>query len=227
MAIASNETPTVPIPLPHSICRVRIELLEPLLATLPSDPNIWDRFFKDTAQSDEEGTITPTPGVSNIFPSDPQTGEVFLWDYQILGFLKEIGNLQAVKDYLGIRNLRAKISQHVRVFPRRLYTGLLARDLETVQRPLRARTPQGERVALAKSQMLPAGYQLEFFVVVLDNPDIEPETIRTLLEMGQWQGLGQWRSGSWGRFKLVRFDVSERVTARPGDGRAKQRRAAQ
>jgi hypothetical protein len=67
------------------------------------------------------------------------------------------------------------------------------------ERPLRAQTPMGERVALARSEMLDAGVHFSCGITVLEDV-IGEEVLRELLDYGYYQGLGQWRGGGYGQF---------------------------
>ena len=67
------------------------------------------------------------------------------------------------------------------------------------QRPLRASTPQGERVALAHSETVPAGATVEFTIVILKD-DMET-AVREWLDYGRLRGIGQWRNSGKGRFE--------------------------
>ena len=67
-----------------------------------------------------------------------------------------------------------------------------------MQRPLRARTAQGERVALATSEVVPAGAYVDLTVVCLD--DTLWPWIYELLDYGQFHGLLQWRNSGKGTF---------------------------
>ena len=66
------------------------------------------------------------------------------------------------------------------------------------QRPLRASTPQGERVALAHSEEAPAGTTIEFTVKCLIDSDLD--LVREWLDYGALKGMGQWRNSGRGRF---------------------------
>lgn len=66
------------------------------------------------------------------------------------------------------------------------------------QRPLRAQTPQGERVSLSCSETLPAGSTCEFTVVCMVDDDIE--IIKEWLDYGAYHGAGQWRNSGKGKF---------------------------
>lgn len=66
------------------------------------------------------------------------------------------------------------------------------------QRPLRASTAQGERVALANSETVPTGTWFECDIVAFD--DSLWSLIEEWLDYGKFNGLGQWRSSGKGTF---------------------------
>lgn len=66
------------------------------------------------------------------------------------------------------------------------------------QRPLRAQTAQGERVALAMSEQVPKGTTCEFTIQLLD-AGLEKAVIEWL-DYGSFRGIGQWRNSGKGRF---------------------------
>lgn len=138
-----------------------------------------------------------------------------LLNYQVLGHLKELGNLG--KEAVGVKNLRNKISQYVYVSPRKIYfdqpiTGNLTR-------PLRAETMQGPRVALASSDVVREGTHIHFTLKILRNPplkghktpEVTADVLETLMgEMGEIRGVGQWRSsGQFGMYTIQQWDVTD------------------
>ena len=66
------------------------------------------------------------------------------------------------------------------------------------QRPLRASTAQGERIALAHSETVPAGTTQEFDVAILKD-DLVPVVLEWFA-YGEFHGTGQWRNSGKGRF---------------------------
>ena len=69
--------------------------------------------------------------------------------------------------------------------------------LDFCERPLRAQTPMGERVSIAKSESVPAGTTAEFEIECLD-PKLE-DMVRECLDYGAKRGLGQWRNSGKGQ----------------------------
>lgn len=72
------------------------------------------------------------------------------------------------------------------------------------QRPLRASTAQGERVALANSETVPAGSWCDVEITVLKDDLIK--MVKECLAYGKLKGIGQWRNSSKGRFV---FELTE------------------
>lgn len=79
-----------------------------------------------------------------------------------------------------------------------------ANEMGRCERPLRASTPQGERVALAASETMPRGTQLEFSVKCLAASSFK--LVREWLEYGEYNGLGQWHNSGKGRFIFEEID---------------------
>ena len=72
------------------------------------------------------------------------------------------------------------------------------------QRPLRAETMQGPRVALAHSEIVPEGSTCEFTIQLLDET-LEP-VVRECLDYGKLRGLAQWRNSGKGRYVWDELD---------------------
>ena len=158
---------------------------------------------------------------TTIFPKD-DTG-LFLWDYQARGYFKEslaglieLGIVDAVAG-LSKWTVKRAVDTFVFIRQRRAYykdadMKVIKESTVTRQRTLRGTTQQGERICLASSQELPIGTNVEFDIDILAgfNPKskmlIGPDAIIAALEYGSLKGLGQWRSGGWGRFS---FEILE------------------
>lgn len=69
------------------------------------------------------------------------------------------------------------------------------------ERPLRAQTAQGERVALARSETVPPGSTITFEISCLKG-DLQ-DVVDEWLDYGKLRGLGQWRNSGKGRFSYL------------------------
>jgi hypothetical protein len=78
---------------------------------------------------------------------------------------------------------------------------------EIFSRPVRVMTPKGQRTFISKSELLKSGLQVEFSIKILGNKlGVTVETIKSILEYGEFSGIGQFRNGGFGRFKVISFE---------------------
>lgn len=188
---------------------VRITLTEEMLGMSPSDPNVYDTYVAGNAPSqemmeEEMENFTPADEKGmTVFPK-LEDGTPFIWDYQIKGLMKDAcGMLRAVPGTksAAMKAYKKTIDGRIFVSPRKIPIHVVG-EMGTCQRPLRASTPQGERVALAKSETIPAGSWFECQIQCLVDSDVY--SVNEWLEYGKLRGLGQWRNSGAGRFL---FDV--------------------
>ncbi len=125
-----------------------------------------------------------------------------MYDYCIKGLFKSACYQMRSVDGSVSAKLTAykkRIDGLVFVYPRRIRLVLPeGKKMGVLERPLRAQTAQGERVALARSDSCPAGTMMTFEIEVLGG--IGEGLLREWLDYGRYMGLGQWRSGGYGRF---------------------------
>lgn len=219
-----------------AVITTKMTLFEPILGSAPNNPNIYREFIatKDPeakskpAKADEEASTLPAFDVENeigksttVFHRD-STG-LFLYDYQLRGFLKEAvltlinaGLITTVSKWTH----KKAVDSAVFVAQRRCY--LIGPDgspfkvaAESLSRPLRAETMQGERVTLANSEMLPAGTHLTAtFGLLLGTAkakSLDLEQLKNCFTYGSAKGLGQWRNGSYGRFQWEELATPDEV----------------
>ena len=98
----------------------------------------------------------------------------------------------------GLKAYKKAIDGLIFVYPREIPYDLHGLKMGYCERPLRASTPQGERVSIAKSESVPAGSTAEFEIECLD-PSLEA-MVRECLDYGTKRGLGQWRNSGKGRY---------------------------
>lgn len=199
--------------------KVTIVLTEPMLGTVPKNEQVYTKFVAtkvlalangDTKLAEEQSTV---PEQKEEIERAGWTGfhtderGIFIYDYMIRGFLKAAA--QALRPQLEMPAFRSHIDQSVFVFPRRIrpeFNGkLIMAPHGTVERPLRAMTMQGPRVTLAKSDSLAEGTAFTFELQLLPGKIKESHLIEWF-EYGQLSGLGQFRNGSFGRFKVLFFE---------------------
>lgn len=206
-ADATKNTPTVQAAsLQLHVIKLRLTFTEPVLGTAPADKEIYTRFIAskapDAASLEEEvdslGAAEVAQRSLTMFNRDDD-GCPILFDYQIKGFFKAAA--YAMRQMPGSRS--SEIKAYKRVIDTAIFPGPRkiriqgAAEIGTCQRPLRAQTMQGERVALAYSEEIPAGAFIELEVRMLSDMR---ELVREWLNYGELSGIGQWHNSGKGRF---------------------------
>lgn len=191
--------------------KVRLTLTDEALGMMPTDKEIHETYIAskspDAATIEDEVAAVGVEGVvektMTVFPK-MDDGTPFVWDYQIRGFFKDaIGMLRRVKTYKC-----AKITSYKKVVDGLIFVNErkipfnVSGPTGDCQRPLRADTMQGPRVALAHSETVPAGSTLEFTINLLD--DSLEDVVVECLDYGKLRGLCQWRNSGKGRFTWER-----------------------
>lgn len=188
--------------------KVIVTFTESLLGTASADPEIHREFIASKSPNaetiEQEVEAVGVDGVvaksMTVFPRED--GKPFVYDYQIKGFFKDAcGMLSRVPDSNSkkLKAYKKVIDGLIFVGPRKILLELPdGGKIESCQRPLRAQTAQGERIALANSESAPAGTTLEFEITALDKS--LDSVIKEWLEYGKLRGLGQWRNSGRGRF---------------------------
>ncbi len=195
--------------------RIKLTFIEPILGTVPKDKEIYRSYVQGKALKearkigleieaddieDEIETIEELEekGWTGFHQLD---GQPILYNYVIKGFFKDAcGMLRRAKGTKSSKTTAYKkiIDGLVFIEPRQMLLNLNGQEMGVLERPLRAQTAQGERVALARSDTCPPGTTLEFKVKVLGQ--VTKAILTEWLEYGELRGLGQWRNASYGAF---------------------------
>jgi hypothetical protein len=188
--------------------KIRITFKEELLGTASANPKLHREHVasrsKDADKIKEEMAALSAEALAEkgMTVFSKEKGKPFLWDYQVKGFLKgACGYLRRVK-----KSRSNKVQAYKKVIdglifpePRKIMIQLPKSGKPgRCSRPLRGQTAQGERIALATSETVPAGSYIELTIVLLE-PSYE-KFLRELLDYGKRIGLGQWRNSGKGKF---------------------------
>ena len=191
--------------------KVRLTFTEECLGTANADKNIHADFIArkapDAMSREEEiasvGVDEVIENAMTIFPKE--NGVPFFWDYQIKGFFKDTCSAlsrckgeEMSKESCGMKAYKKIIDGCIFPEPRKIMIHLNGGEIGNCQRPLRASTAQGERIALANSETIPEGSTIEFKVVCLS--DNYEKAVIEWLNYGRFKGIGQWRNSGKGRF---------------------------
>ena len=195
--------------------KIKMVLTEEMLGMSPANPEIQRDYISskgpDAISIKEEVEAVGVDAVMDkqmtIFPRNSE-GKPIIWDYQMKGWLKDAwGMLRRIpKSECGkIKNYKKNIDGLLFPTPRQIIINIPeGLKMGIIQRPLRASTAQGERIALASSETVPAGSSIEFDIDVFDIAMIPG--IVECLDYGVYRGLGQWRNSGKGLFTYTIID---------------------
>lgn len=185
-----------------------------------------DLFRETFAELADKGTT--------VFFWDDKANLPCIGDHMIYGFMKAA--IEAIgkccekraqgKPFQSISWTQALVNQHVRCEEEFItFDRDIIRDSdgepEYCQRSLRAKTAQGDRIALAKSEQIPSGAKLNFTLKVMTGSPLlapvdlamkdhatgaswklqEKNGLIAIFNYGELSGLGQWRNSGRGQFK--------------------------
>lgn len=187
--------------------KCKLTFIEDLLGTASNNPEIHSEFIAskapDAKSTEEEvaaiGAEEYVEKSMTVFPRNNE-GQPILFDYQVKGFFKDsCGVLRKVPGTKAskIKAYKKEIDGLLFVYPRMIPLNMPG-EMTECQRPLRAQTAQGERIALSHSEAAPAGTTIEIQIKCLtkDMYDLALE----MLTYGEMRGIGQWRNSGKGRF---------------------------
>jgi len=187
--------------------KVKLTFREYILGTASANPDIHAEYIAskapDAAKMEEEvaniGAEELFEKSLTVFPRGAD-GQPILYDYQIKGFFKDTcGMLKRVPGTESGKLKAYKKEIDGLIFVKEREIPIETEEPITIlQRPLRAQTAQGERVALASSERIAAGATVTFTILMLRD-DLMP-VIKEWLEYGSLRGIGQWRNSGAGRF---------------------------
>lgn len=187
--------------------RVKVTFLDEVLGTSSNNKELHEEFIAskapDAQSMEEEVAAVGSEAVfekgMTVFPKD-EDGKPFAWDYQWKGYFKDA--CKALRKITGsecskIKAYKQEIDSLIFITERKNYFDMAGKEIGICQRPLRASTAQGERVALASSESIPAGATMTIEIMMLSNLE---KAIREMLDYGKLRGFGQWRNSGKGRF---------------------------
>lgn len=187
--------------------KVKLTFTEPILGTVPKDPDVYAAHIATRAALDDKQLAEELATVEKMEEKGwtgfhQIDGAPFLYDYVIKGFFKDACGM--LRRATGTKS--SKLSAYKRVIDglvfvkdRRIPLNLNGGTMGVLERPLRAQTAQGERVCLARSDTCPVGTTAEFTLVVVGS--VKQSLIEEWFDYGQLRGLGQWRNGGYGSFE--------------------------
>ena len=194
---------------------VKVTFTEEVLGTASANKDIHAEYIAskapDAASIKEEVEAVGAEEVfeksMTVFPRGKDGGPI-AWDYQWKGFLKDA--FKSLKKIPGsecgkIKAYKQEIDGLIFVNPRQIPIVLPeGGKIGICQRPLRASTAQGERIALASSETVPVGSTMTFDIQML--LDTHEKAVIEAFNYGKLRGFGQWRNSGAGRFNYEIID---------------------
>lgn len=197
----------------------RITGTTPILGSAPASREIRTQYIISKAPEEEREIEAET----NVYDRDEKGVTVFnrdkqdnlcLMSHQIKGFLKEA--LTALKAQCGVAAVGKKVDTLISIGPKYIPITRDGKKLreedEMLERPLRAETMQGPRVALQSSELLNDPWEIEFELTLFPSDGTAKskaltfDVVETALDYGAFHGLGQWRGADYGHFVWTRVD---------------------
>lgn len=184
---------------------VELKLTEIMLGTVPKSPEIYKSYIAskaaDLGLAEEEVATVESLEEKGWTGFHRDERGPFVYNYLVKGFLCE--SARTLKQWGNLKQLQDKFKRYVFVTPRRIR---IPEPAGVLERPLRAQTAQGPRVALTRSDYVEAGAVIRFKLEVLDVAGITEGCLKDVLSYGSRLGLGQWRSGSYGTFDVLKLE---------------------
>lgn len=220
--------------------KYRATFLEGLLATNPNDSAVHETYVankraegaaKDEIDAEAEALrrVENLEKGKTIFSRNSK-GQPIIWDYQIKGYLKSA--FKALRrdkstDCSKMAAYRGVIDCNVFVSPRQIVLNIPEGEtIGTCERPLRAETMQGPRVALASSEEAPAGTTIEFFVQTIGSDDMLEKALTECWDYAQLSFLGAWRSSGKGKAIVECLDAADAEKSEKKGRKASKNKAA-
>lgn len=195
---------------------VRLTLTEEALGTSSSSKELHKEYIAskapDAKSTEEEVAALGVDAVDEkgrtVFPRmavGDDEDVPFIYDYQLKGFFKDAAKM--LKKVSGsecskVRAYKQAIDGLIFIDQRKIpwmaEDGTPAHVGPTCERPLRASTPMGERIAISSSETVPAGSHLDFGIILLDKTLLP--MVKECLTYGRLRGLCQWRNSGKGTF---------------------------
>lgn len=185
--------------------KVKVTTTEEMLGSSPADPDVYTIFIgsrtnPENAAEEAESLNEQEEFEKGLTVFPRLNDKPFVWDYQWKGLFKDACGM--------LRRVPGTESSKCKAF-KKIIDGLIFVDerkipIETDQeiticeRPLRASTAQGDRVALAASECIAPGATMTFTVRCLVDSDMK--MVKEWLNYGRIRGFGQWRNSGKGRF---------------------------
>lgn len=194
--------------------KITVTFKEPILGTITKDPDVYAAYIASKAALTDDELAEELATVEKVeekgwtgFHTLPD-GTPILYDYVVKGFFKDACSMlrrDSKSRSAAMKAFKKIIDGLVFVEPRQIPLNINGGKMGVLERPLRAETAQGPRIALARSDTAPAGTSMSFTVTSL--AELDKKTLTEWLDYGQFRGFGQWRNAGYGAFTYTLEEV--------------------
>jgi len=186
---------------------IDITFITPVLGGQPSETITTDYVVGKSGlevPDDELETIPDTLDKRTTGFHRDDNDNVLLYNYVLKGFMKAAAFALNGRDGMP-KAFRSKIGKYVFVYPRvSAFTHPGTKGvwnlIDIHERPVRTQTPYGEKVALARSEMLPESTGIRFSVCVVAD-GVSEDQLRAIFDYGFHHGIGPRRGDGFGSFR--------------------------
>ena len=196
--------------------KVRLTFIEEILGTASNDKELHAEYIAskapDAISKKEEIEAIGVEGViekgKTVFPKDENGNPKVMYDDPKR--VAKAKDVQPKEEPAKKAEKCTTIDNLIFVNERKILLQIPeGKEMGNCQRPLRAQTPQGERVALANSDSCPEGTVIEF--TVMSMVDDLMDNVEMWLDYGKLNGIGQWHNSGKGRFVWEKLDKKGKV----------------
>jgi hypothetical protein len=206
---------------------VGLKFLSPILGTSPADPKTlvaWRQLAASKGDrdkiaiiEDDGNKVAVEDGMQVELTEDHQghtafwkrqtTGEPCIMAYQFRGFL--INATTVMKEDFQIRGRQVgKNADPIRLVRNNTQVTPFSAPIASKHdglfgRVVRGMTQAGPRISINVSEVVLKPRDVEFIVSIREASGITQGHLEHIMEYGGVEGISQWRSGGWGRFKAT------------------------
>jgi len=188
------------------IYKICLKFTEPLLGGVPKDRELYASYLQNKVDKSQkvERELKTVEEIEekNWTGFHMLNGKPILYDYVIKGFFKDACSMlrrDTKSESYKLKAHKRVIDGLIFVFPRMIEISTNGGEMGVLERSLRAQTAQGERITLARSDLCPAGSEINIEIRIIGG--VSKKLLKEWLGYGQLRGIGQWRNGSYGRFE--------------------------
>lgn len=206
---------------------VIIELIEPMLGTVPKNPNILTDFVTEKIGDFKGHPIKTEDELNQELETAPKeidrcstgfhrdTFGLLIYNYMILGNIKKNLFVLICNGHSRVWAYKQTADLFCKVYPRRIRPyredAVIMEPDGSIERSINIETYKERFNALTKSDILDKKTRFKFDIKLFRNDrGLDLETLVAALKHGEENGLGRWNaSGGYGKYKIISLKYSK------------------